>query len=74
VADATSSNTTHAWPLCFKVLKARTSRIFPNWEKTAWRDFFNSARISANYSQPYHINDDIMIEQKTAKAELVQNL
>ncbi|BAS92347.1 Os05g0154850, partial [Oryza sativa Japonica Group] len=39
VAEATSSNTTQAWPLCFKVLKARTSRIFPNWEKTARSDF-----------------------------------
>jgi len=46
VADATSLKTTQAWPLCLRVLKASTSRIFPNWEKTALRDFLSSARIS----------------------------
>lgn len=59
VAEATSSNTTQAWPLCFKVLKARTSRIFPNWEKTARSDFLSSARISASYSFTFQIKKNL---------------
>ena len=33
---------TKAWPRIFKVFSATMSKIWPNWEKMAYKDFFNS--------------------------------
>ncbi len=39
-----SLNTTKACPLIRSVFRATMSRIGPNWEKMAYRDFFSSGR------------------------------
>lgn len=44
VADEMSWNTTNACPLIFSVFMATMSRMGPNWEKMAYRDFFSSVR------------------------------
>lgn len=43
VALLTSLKMTKAWPLIFRLRETRISRIWPNWEKMAYRDFFSSA-------------------------------
>jgi hypothetical protein len=43
VALLTSLKMTKAWPLIFRLRDTRISRIWPNWEKMAYRDFFSSA-------------------------------
>ncbi len=39
-----SLNTTKACPLIRSVFRATISKIGPNWEKMAYRDFFSSGR------------------------------
>lgn len=43
VALLTSLKMTKAWPLIFRLRDTRISRIWPNWEKMAYRDFLSSA-------------------------------
>ena len=42
-AEGISLKTTKAWPRILRVLRATISRIWPNWEKIAYNDFFKSA-------------------------------
>jgi hypothetical protein len=45
VALPISLNITNAWPLIFNVFKATISRISPNCEKMAYKDFLSSETI-----------------------------
>lgn len=42
VALLISLKMTKAWPLILRLRDTRMSRICPNWEKMAYRDFFSS--------------------------------
>ena len=47
-AAVMSLKTTNACPRIFNVFKATISKIVPNWEKMAYKDFFKSARNERN--------------------------
>lgn len=40
---------TKAWPLIFRLRDTRMSRICPNWEKMAYRDFLSSVEKKAHF-------------------------